>query len=425
MKIVHLSTSDRGGAGIAAARLHSALLKNGIDSRLLTLHKFSDNILNHEQYFPSGVRAFPIFRREINKAWQRLRYLTGSKSKWEKYSEKYLANRPKGYEHFSFPFSEYDLSSHPLVASADIVHLHWVSDGFLEYGSFFRKSDKKFVWSLHDMNPFTGGCHHADGCVNFRNDCMHCPQLKGTIDENISADMLHLKVNALKHIERNRMEIISPSLWLMNLSKSGNLFSRYNHSVIPNAFNTDIFKPVDKTKARKMLGLPIDKKIIAYNAHHIDNPRKGFLYLKEAMKIIKSENILFCAAGNEFNLIELPNLITMGYVDSEEKMAMIYSAADAFILPSVAENFPSTICEALLCGSPVISFDTGGIPELVSEENGRLVPPGKIEDLVKEILHVVNDGTYNRDSIHRKAKDKLDSSKVAIRHLEIYKRLMS
>src|SRR6185436_5009212 len=257
MKVVHISTSDSGGAGIAAVRLHNALLSAGMESFLLTKLNFVSNIRNHFVLNPETLFSRILVRSGLKK------------NKYRTLAIKHLANRPSGYEKFSFPFSEIDLTQHPAVQNADIINLHWVSDRFLDFESFFREIKKPVIWTLHDMNPFTGGCHHSDDSTGFKEDCHNCPQLKGTIDKNFAEKVLALKKESLKSISMNYFKIAAPSQWLANLSKQSSLFKKYQHKVIPNIIDFNESSVPDKVTGRKKLNLPLEKKIILFISNEI------------------------------------------------------------------------------------------------------------------------------------------------------------
>ena len=423
MKVVHLSTSDRGGAGIAASRLHLALLEMGIDSHFLTLHKFTSNIPKHSKFEVGAGRTFPFIKNGIAKIKRRLKYYNFYATPLERLSQLHLKNRVLGLEHFSFPFSEYNIAEHPMVVDADIIHLHWVSDGFLDYENFFKNCKKKFVWTLHDMNPFTGGCHHSDGCLLFRNNCMPCFQLEGTIDDNFAGKMLELKVDSMQRIEEPFLKIVTPSKWLGNLSSTSKLFGKYFHSVIPNAIDSNKIQMISKEEARKKLGIESEKKIIFVNSHHIDNPRKGLSFLVDALNLLPPEKYLVIAAGHKMGSDLFSNLFYLGYIQSEEKLSLAFSAADVFVLPSLAENFPNTICESLLCGTPVVAFNTGGIPELINSGNGMVVSLRDSNELAAAIEKVTSK-TWDRNLIRQNAIAVFGMSRVSSEYIKVYNQLI-
>ncbi len=421
MKVVHLSTSDLGGAGLATGRLHMALLEAGIDSHLLTLYKFKNGMPAHIRYQSADGASFPLLEKGLDNIRKALKYSGILPSKHVRIAKHHLRNRPDGFENFSFSVSPYALQNHPLLRDADIVHLNWVSEGFLDFNSFFRKINKNVVWTLHDMNPFTGGCHHADGCGKFMDNCMPCPQLKNTVDECFAGKMLEQKMHSMKGMDSQKVRIVTPSQWLGSLSQKSKLFNRFKHAVIPNGIDPGNFPLISRGDARKSLGLPLDKKIVLFISHHIDNKRKGLHLLLDAIKDINRSDILVCSAGNELSEGENSGIKHLGYITNSEEMSKIYSAADLFVLPSQAENFPNTICEALFCGTPVVAFEVGGIPELINPKNGKLAILGESKSLALSINTVLNHPeNYNRTTIREAAVSFMSSPVVAKKYIEIY-----
>lgn len=408
MKIIHISTSDRGGAGISAVRLHNALLNSGIDSSLLTKMNFVKNIRNHFVLNPETL-------------WSRILVRAGiKKNKFRALEKEHLANRPHGFEKFSFPFSEIDLTEHPAVNDADLIHLHWVSDRFFDFESFFQKVKKPIVWRLADMNPFTGGCHHADDSIGFEKDCHACPQLKGTMDENFAEKVLTVKKNALKNISIEQFKIVTPSHWLMNLSKRSALFSKYHHRVIPNIVDMVGSSLLDKKNSRQELNFPADKNIILFIATDMSHLRKGIVYLNQAVNLL-DKNIVVCGVGKTNSKLSFPNFINLGYVNDKYILSKIYNAADIHVLPSLAENFPNTICESLVAGTPVVAFNIGGIPELIDNSNGRLAEYKNVESLANAISYVLNNPhDFSRDKIRNDALQKFGPVKVVKQYQELY-----
>lgn len=418
MKIVHLNTSNKGGAGIAALRLHEQLLKTGVDSKFLTLHRFPSEIPEQFQFHRGELADFSD--RVLKKLKLREPYPKALEVK-------HTQGRPTGFELFSLPYSKFRLDQHPLVQQADIVHLNWVNDGFLDYASFFSHTNKRIVWTLHDMNPFTGGCHHADGCMKFTSACEVCPQLERTIDPSYSNTVFGVKRSGLAKVADHQMQIVSPSSWLRTLSEQSTLFHRFKHTTIPNVMNEKRFASRNKSEVRRKLSIPDDKKLILFVAHNLSNTRKGGAYLLEALKLLGNDaQIMLCSVGAESDSVNYPlPHAAFGYVNEEERMADLYAAADVFVLPSLAENFPNTICESLLCGTPVVAFNVGGIPELINEKNGKLADPFDITHLAEAIQFVLrHHDKYQPAQISESAHDKLNSELNTNRYIAVYSDLL-
>lgn len=424
MKVVHVSTSDRGGAGIAASRLHLALLEQGVDSWFLTLHKFTHHLPKHIKFERGAGHFYAPFLKGIEKIKRGLKHYHLFTPAIDRMRHRQLSGRAAGFEHFSFPYSPIDLSNHPLIQSADLVNLHWVSDGFLDYKKYFVHNDQRMVWTLHDMNPFTGGCHHSDGCELFENSCKPCFQLEGTINANFAGELLEIKVKATEELKADQLSIVTPSKWLGDLSSRSALFKKFNHSVIRNGFNVEHFVQIDQSVAREKLGITGNKKVIFINAHHIDNTRKGLNYLIKALSQLDKEKYLLMVAGHTMRTELFPNLFHLGYLNSEKDLSVAYSAADVFVLPSIAENLPNTICESLLCGTPVIAFEVGGIPELIDSGNGKLVPIKDAHALALAIDDVTGK-SWNHQHIRAEAMKKFSMQIIAREYQQLYSKILS
>jgi glycosyltransferase involved in cell wall biosynthesis len=402
MQIVHLSTSITGGAGIAAWRLHNALCKSGYNSKIITKYgTATDN--KHAVVGNTNL---------LKKASEKLGMLPA----WKKNKEEALKNKPDGFELFSLPDASIDLSTHDWVKNADILHLHWVSDGYFNLEKLF-KLNKKVVWTLHDMNPFTGGCHHADGCLQFENSCAQCPQLHVS-KQPMATEALYYKLKSIQNL-KNTLQIISPSKWLLQLSEKSKLFSscthHHFHNLIDNAYSW-----LPTSECRKTLGIPLDESMVLFVANDVNNKRKGIQYVIDAA--LKGSHSFYAIGKPDANL---PGSIRqLGYLNVHQ-MKLWYGAANVFILPSLAENFPNTICESLLCGTPVVAFNVGGIPELINESNGKLVNEFNTDQFCNAIDSVVwLSKNVNRETIALKAKINLSDADTLQRHINLYNQML-
>lgn len=398
MNITIISGSETGGAGYAAKNLHEGLLEIGVNSNFLT----EQMIIEADRSFFKKIRRWWLVRRNIKRNY------------------KLLAGAPTEYDHFSFARTGYhNIHKHPLIQNADVINIHWVSY-MVDYKSFFKNIDKPIIWTLHDTNPFTGGCHYTFGCDNFMNDCINCPQLAEKNRDFAAWDNLKLKHDSLAELNPKKTVIVSPSKWLKTLSEKSSLFKKYAHYCIPYGINTAIFKHYSKAASRLKMGFPADKFIVLFAGTSLTEYRKGFdiiLKLKEVFK--DNEQILFIAIGK--NDIEHEGISNLGYISDKNDMAIAYSAADLFIIPSREDNFPNTVLESLCCGTPVIGYKTGGITDAVEHgTNGFLVDKENITDLAMYINHMINNpdlfDNENISSIARK-KYSLKTQAFAYRNM--------
>ena len=408
MNVLIVSTHDQqGGAAIAAYRLMEALNKNGAKARMLTIDKQSDN-----------ANVVEVGNRLINKG--RFTEERGVIYIKNGFSKKHLFD-------ISLANTGVPITKHPEFKKADIIHLHWINQGMLsirEIGKIVA-SGKKIVWTMHDMWPFTGICHHAGQCNHFEKGCGMCPYLSNPSKHDISYTTFLLKQAAYS---QGSIHFVACSNWLKELAVKSKLTKDHKVSAIANPINTELYKPKDKTALRKALNLPIDKKIILFAAAKVSDKRKGIDYLVEASKIISNEkknNILFLIAGgnSEEIIVQLAlPAISVGYVASVD-MPNMYNVADLFVTPSLQENLPNTIMESMACGTPCVGFNIGGIPEMIDhKQNGYVANYKDAQDLAKGLLWVLQESATETlsDNARNKVVTNYSETNIAKRYIEIY-----
>jgi glycosyltransferase involved in cell wall biosynthesis len=326
-----------------------------------------------------------------------------------------------------------NITHNQAVINSDIVHLHWVNFGFLSIDSLKKlfKTNKPIVWTLHDMWAFTGGCHHSGTCNNYQNTCGNCTQfLKKSSDNDLSNQIWQHKKEAF---EGANLTIVTCSDWLGQRAKHSSLFKNTRVETIPNPIDIELFKPVAKSEARTKLGLDPSKNYILFAAMRVSAVGKGFAYFKEALDILKQQNldntellIFGQSAGLESE--NLPFKINaLGYLDSPDKIALVYAAASLFAIPSLEENLPNTIMESLACGTPVVGFEVGGIPEMIDhQQNGYLATYKSSESLATGIQYVLQNTDYQQlcTNARQKIIENYSESVVAQRYVKLYESLI-
>ncbi len=421
MNILLINTYDKGGAAKACMRLHQGLLKQGISSRLLILFSKNEypengNIRVFSKEFPYVYKKPDLLKRAAIKA--------GMGKATETVRREIEALTPAILEAFSEPYSAYDFTQHPWYKEADIIHLHWAA-GFLDY-SFFQKNHKPVVWTLHDMNPFTGGCHYSGGCDKFIESCSYCHYLKTTSNPAYTNKLHNYKS---KHLTQSTpLHVVPLSNWMADCVKKSSLFGAYKQTIIPNGIDSNIFKLYPKQEARKELGIPPDKKVLLFVAERIDNKRKGNNYIMEAAEVLsENNNVVMCSVGKTSEGNSKPNFISLGEIQSEEKLAKIYSAADALLIPSTEDNLPNTALESVLCGTPVIAFPIGGLPDIIEEgKNGYLSTDISTRSLVDKINLFLEKGVQLSSSqIRDEAIAKYDLPVSTKRYIDLYQNILS
>lgn len=407
MKVLFICTNDiQGGAAIAASRLLHTMRRAGCEASMVVRTKSG----NDSEVFTAG-----------NKRVNALRFY------WER-AIIWLYNRLSRKNLFDVSIANTGIPITKLAAfkEADVVHLHWVNQGMLsvkEIGQIFA-SGKKVVWTMHDMWPFTGICHHAGDCTAYTVGCGQCPYLKTPSRNDLSRSVFKRKQSAYK---TGNITFVACSRWLKELAEKSPLIQGHQFTSIPNPIDTETYRPLDQREVREKLHLPLDKKIILFAAVKASDKRKGIDYLAEASKLLAhhSENMLFLIAGSRGEEIEQQLALpakNMGYT-SPRQMPELYNAVDLFVTPSLFENLPNTIMEAMACGTPCVGFHIGGIPEMITHgENGYVARYKNAADLARGIEWVLQDEVYATLSVNARQKvlDEYTHEKVAQQYKQIY-----
>lgn len=379
------STADSGGAGIAAQRLLSALRSLNLKSELYVLQqKFS-----HE-----GVHVLPCHGLHVNSSGSATAAASSASAVSELYRQRILGkyhNIPHGCEYFSVPAQFGDFRSVPLLSDFDVVHLQWVA-GMLDPAlSVEFLKGRPVVWTLHDMNPFTGGCHYADGCREFERHCGKCPQLGSQEAEDLSRKTWKLRMGAYRQLH---LHVVTPSRWLAEMARKSSLLSRFPIHVIPNGHPMDVYTPMNKEAIRAALGLAPENLVLLFSSQDLTNRRKGGIFLLEMLRKLATgplkNRVTVLLLGSNPAQAFLESGVQMkavGHIDDTTSMAALYNAADAVLVPSLEDNLPNVVCEAQGCGTPVVAFASGGIPEMVlHKKTGFLAATGNADALLEGVV---------------------------------------
>lgn len=358
MKILHINTSDvDGGAARAAYRLHRGLRELGHDSQMLVNRKISDDSNVIQYYAPTRLSARYYRKR------RRARISDAIKA--------YEGSRPTNIERL---FND-DRTAHGHILNADIpdcdvVNLHWVST-FLDAPETlpYIASKVPIVWTLHDMNTMTGGCHYDQGCGRYVEQCGECPQLGSANTDDLSREIFDRKKKVFDALGEKDLNIVTPSHWLSDCAQDSSILHKFPRHVFPNGLNTDVFSPRAQAEARDVLGLEEDAKILLFVADWTSSPRKGFQYVPDAISILNDENITCVtvgpggASGGQSGW--MPK--SLGSIKNDRFLSLVYSAADLLVCPSIQDNLPNTVLESISCGTPCVAFNIGGMPDMIEE----------------------------------------------------------
>lgn len=375
MRSLLLSTNDiEGGAARAAYRLHVGLQRIGVDSRMLVQSKSSDD---QSIVGPGNRIAQSVARSRI--AIDALPLKLYPQRQNTTVSLQWLPDR---------------LTHQVKALKPDVINLHWINEAFVQIETL-AKFNCPLVWTLHDMWSFTGGCHYSGECTRYTESCGTCPQLGSPQDWDLSRWIWQRKAKAWQSVD---LTIVALSHWLATCARSSALFKHSRIELIPNGIDTERYKPVNQQFARQLLNLPLDKPLILFGSlKATSDKRKGFHLLQPALKQLSQaigcdrfELVIFGASQAE----NLPALgfktHYLGTLNDDLSLAIAYSAADVFVLPSIQENLANTVLEALACGIPCVTFNVGGMPDMIDHQiNGYLAYPYKPDDLAQGVYWVL------------------------------------
>ena len=418
MKILIVNTSERtGGAAVAANRLMKALNNSGVKAMMLVRDKESDT-LTVAQLPKSPMKRW-------NFLWERLVVFCHLHLSKQHLFEIDIANAGT------------DITQLREFQEADIIHLHWINQGMLSLSNIRKilRSGKPVVWTMHDIWPATAICHYTRGCNNFKTACNQCQLLPGGGSTNdLSASIWNQKQRILSE---HHISFVACSRWLEGEAKKSALLKDQHISSIPNPIDTHIYHPEDKKAARERLELPTDKRIILFVSQRVTDERKGMAYFTDAIARMVEKNpearentviaILGGHAEDVASQLALP-VYPLGYVNNEKRIVDVYNAADVFVLPSLEDNLPNTIMEAMACGVPCVGFKVGGIPEMIDhQQDGYVARFRDADDLATGINWVLDHSDYAQlaqQAVH-KVNMNYSQRSVASKYIEVYNQAMA
>lgn len=420
MKVLFVNTYEtRGGAAIACKRLAKAVSKAGIDVHLLVRVPFSGIEKNISSVSSNRFkRALNFFRF----AWERFTIFL-----YNRFSRKNLFT-------VSIANTGTDITRLREVKEADIIHLHWVNQGFLSIKDIEKlsKLNKPVVWTMHDMWPFTGICHYAWHCHGFEKNCGCCPFLTCPSTNDLSTKVFDKK----RRWDFSNISFIACSAWLRDCARKATLLEESFVSDIPNPIDTNFWKPQNKNEARRIFGFPENRKLLLFVADNVADSRKGISYLYEALEMLALkkadliEKMSLIVLGKSSDSIALSSpfhTIPVGYLRDAKQICRLYSAADLFVTPSLEDNLPNTVMEAMACGCPVVGFHIGGIPEMIDHgRNGYVAENRSSADLAKGIEQILFSDDYFLYSTQARLKVEQSYAEpyVSRQYIELYKKLL-
>ncbi len=412
LKVVLINHADLlGGASVVTTRLMRALREEGVDASMVVYTKTTDD----ESIHTISSR----FRRSIN-------FMAEAASGA-------IANgfdRKRLFE-ISTATHGYDLSSNPLVAEADVICLNWINQGLLSIKGLRRLAapGKPIVWTMHDMWPMTGVCHHARECGHFTRGCGDCPLLRRRGPHDASA-----RVNARKQrlYDSGRFTFVPVSHWLAEQAERSSLLHGRDIEVIPNAFPIDFFM-AHPTHQVQMFSIDYSRTLIVMGAARLDDPVKGLPYAIEALNYLFdnrpdiANHALAVFYGNLRNPQALSDLRFpyryLGRVNDPKMLRQLYASAEVVLSSSLVETLPGTLIEGQAGGAIPVSFDNGGQRDIIDHlRSGYLAPVGDSRELARGIVWAI-EHPVDRDFLHAEVERKFKASVVARQYIDLFYRL--
>jgi|APHig6443717817_1056837.scaffolds.fasta_scaffold11926_3 glycosyltransferase involved in cell wall biosynthesis len=402
-KIIHIQKSVL-STGRAPLRLHNAMLEENIDSSIFSLD-FDVNLTDRIKVAGRNSRI---------------------KARLDDYFQSVISCKVKRqFGMFSYVVIGSDVSAHEFVRNADIIYLHWVQGGFMNLSNYRQLANlgKPVIIFMHDMWSITGGCHHSFDCDKYKKDCFKCQMFP----EESKIDWAHIEFRKKKKLYSDFKNIyfVSPSKWLYNCARQSFLTIDKPVFHIPNIVDTRLYKPVGRKLARKLLSIDENDTIVAFGAFSISSAYKGWNELLKALNILSSGGlykdltVLVFGGGYDREIADKIQFKTrfMGFLKDEYSTVLVYNSIDVFVTPSLADNFPTTVLECQACGTPVVGFDVGGIPDIIKHrENGYLAKYRDPEDLANGISFCLENKTrgyllpsFEMGDLVRKHKDLIAS----------------
>jgi glycosyltransferase involved in cell wall biosynthesis len=416
MRVLIVNTSERaGGAAVAAQRLLDALNNNGVKAKMLVRDKETQKL--------TVVGLPPSWRQNWNFLWERFCIWMHLRLRRQHLFDIDIANAGT------------DITSLPEFREANVIHLHWINQGMLSLKDIRKilQSGKRVVWTMHDIWPATAICHLTLDCRQFEKACCQCRLLPGGGSANDLASKIWRK--KLQMLDGQRVSMVACSEWLAGEARKSALLRSLPVFSIPNLIDTHIYHPQDRKQARQELGLPTEGQLILFVSQRATNPYKGMQYLTEACQLLASQypemkdetSVVVLGGHAEEVTSQLPfKSYPLGYITNEQHIVRVYNAANVFVLPSLSENLPNTIMEAMACGIPSIGFQIGGIPEEIDHlENGYVAAYRDAADLARGIHWVLFEADHEAVSkaCLRKVTRNYSQQAVAKKYIDVYENI--
>jgi len=405
MNVLHINQSDiNGGAAIAGYRLHQGLLTKNIKSRMLVGGKTTDS---------SNVNQI---------------------ARWGRVEKRLQRFTDKAGLNYVNMIGSFNIHNHSFYKVADVLNFHNLHTGYFNYLSLpWLTKNKPAVFTLHDMWSFTGHCAYSYDCGKWETGCGKCPYPDLYPQINLDSTAIEWKLKSWVY-KLSDLTIVTPSKWLEKQARKS-MLNRFDIQRIPYGLNLTDFQPLDKEKCQRELGIDSRKKVLMFAAQSVKDKRKGSDLLISALMdlpdSLKNEIVLLTIGKGGDTIAKTAEIshVDLGYINSSYEKSIAYSAADLFIFPTRADNLPLVLQESLACGTPIVSFDVGGVPDMVRPDiTGYLAEPESISGLKEGIIKLLEDEDL-RNVMSRNCRqiavDEYSLDLQSKRYINLYKKLLS
>ena len=395
MKILHIiGGSEQSGVYKGAYILHKALIKHKIKSKILRDCSYSENIKKDKDVICINEN---IFKKSLSKLFIFI----------EKLLKFLFLKSPRSS--FTFGFLGTDITKSKYYKNADILHIHWFSQGFIQLRSLSRVN-KPVVWTMRDMWPFTGGSHYSMDFQNYE---------KGGLSKIIQ--------RFKKKIYNNKIEFVAISDWLKKQAENSFILNNYKIRRIYNNINTQDFNFKSKEEARSNLNINTKKKIILYGAQNPQLNRKGWNILVETIKNLDKSKYFLLIFGNFWSQKILDEIgieyRSLGFINDQKKLNLVYSCSDIFLSLSIQEAFGKTWAEALTCKIPVICFKDSCASEIIDHKKDGYIVDGINPENLKIGIEWLSNFQDDIQNLDKKIK-LFDSNTIAQKYISLYEEVL-
>ena len=399
IKVLHIVGGKFTNGAVKGAKiLHEALLENNIESKFV-----NDTPLNTKRI---DKNIFFVNYTYLNILFNKICVLT------EKVLKTLFLHSPR--ETFTLSFFGRDITKLEEYKTADIIHIHWLNQGFIKLSSI-SKIKKPVVWTLRDMWAFTGGSHYTMDFEKYEKSKL------STIIKNFK-----------KKSYKKSFYFIAISDWLKNKALQSDVLREFNVDRIYNNIDLKKFNNINKKQGKDFLNINTDKKIILYGANNPQSKRKGWDIFVESLKKLDKSKYYLLIFGNFWSHKTLDKIgfeyKSLGFIDDTKILNSVYSCADLFVASSIQDGWPKTFAEAMYCKTPVICFSNTSIAEIVNHKiNGYVVQnfdSNQLKDGIEWLSIEIDNNNLNVESVKNRIEE-FASDKIAKKYIKLYEKILN